>query len=322
MTSHPERAPEHVEEAPRRRGASSYLPVVALALLALIWGYNWTVMKVGLRYSQPFTFAALRNFLSAICLFLVLVAMGKPLRPKAVGLTLLLGLFQTTGFVGLIFWALETGGAGKTAVLTYTMPFWLLLMAWVVLGDRLRGLQWIAVGLALIGLLLILAPWQLRGVAASLLAIGGGFSWAASAVVAKVLNKRHAVDLLSLTAWQMLLGSLPFLLIVALTYTRAPLWTGSFIWALAYNVVFANSIAWVLWLYVVRSLPAGSAGIGTLAIPVVGVLSAWLQLGERPGPSEAAGMALVVAALGLITLREVAMGRRATPRLLSPAPHD
>jgi drug/metabolite transporter (DMT)-like permease len=308
------------EEAPPRGGASSHLPVVCLGLLALIWGYNWVVMKVGLRYAQPFTFASLRNFLSAVGLFVILAALRRPLRPKAFGLTLLVGLLQTTGFVGLTFWALETGGTGKIAVLTYTMPFWLLLMAWVVLGERLRGFQWVAVGLAFAGLFLILAPWQLRGVAASLLAIAGGFSWAASAVVAKTLHKRHTVDLLSLTAWQMLLGSLPLLLIAALTYTRAPVWTASFIWALAFNVVFANAIAWVLWLYVVRSLPAGNAGVGTLAIPVIAVLSSWLQLGERPGLGEAAGMALVVLALCIISLREVVLGRRAAGPLLVSAP--
>jgi len=130
-------------------------------LLALIWGYNWVVMKIGLRYVQPFTFASLRNLLSAVGLFVILAAMRKPLRPKAFGLTVLVGLLQTTGFVGLTFWALETGGTGKIAVLTYTMPFWLLLMAWVVLGERLRGFQWLAVGVAFAGLFLILAPWQL-----------------------------------------------------------------------------------------------------------------------------------------------------------------
>ena len=311
---------DHIGGAPRR-SAPPHLPVVCLGLLALIWGYNWVVMKIGLRYVQPFTFASLRNLLSAVGLFVILAAMRKPLRPKAFGLTVLVGLLQTTGFVGLTFWALETGGTGKIAVLTYTMPFWLLLMAWVVLGERLRGFQWLAVGVAFAGLFLILAPWQLRGVAASLLAVAGGFSWAASAVVAKVLNKRHTVDLLSLTAWQMLLGSLPLLVIAALTYTRAPVWTASFIWALAYNVIFGNALAWVLWLYVVRSLPAGSAGVGTLAIPVIAVISAWLQLGDRPGPGEALGMALVCLALCIISLREVVLGRRRSgPLVLSASP--
>ena len=60
-------------------------------------------------------------------------------------------------------WALHGEGAGKTAILTYTMPFWLLLMAWVFLGERLKGFQWVAVAVALAGLILVLAPWEMKG---------------------------------------------------------------------------------------------------------------------------------------------------------------
>ena len=286
-------------------GISGYLPLLALALLALIWGYNWVVMKQGLRYSQPFTFAALRSFLGAVTLFMLLPILRKPLRPKALGLTLALGLLQTTGFVGLVMWALVSGGAGKTSVLVYTMPFWLLLMAWIVLGERLHDLQWVAVGAAFCGLILILAPWHLKGGFSSFLAVAGGFCWAASAVVAKILRRRHEVDLLSLTAWQMLLGSLPLILIAVLAAHGTPVWSGTFIWALAFNVILANAVGWVLWLYFLHKLPAGRAGIGSLAAPVIGVLAAWIQLGERPGPSEAVGMALVVGALILMTVRAI-----------------
>jgi drug/metabolite transporter (DMT)-like permease len=300
----------------RRASSRRYLPLLALATLAIIWGYNWVVMKIGLRYSQPFTFAALRTVIAALCLFALMPLLKRSLRPRALGLTIVVGVLQTTGFVGLIFWALESGGAGKTSVLTYTMPFWLLLMAWAVLGERLRGVQWVAVGLALAGLILILTPWRLHGVTSSLLAVGGGVCWAASSVAAKLLHRRHAVDLLSLTAWQMLLGSLPLVLIALLTYTHAPAWTSTFILAVLFNALLGNALAWFLWLYIVRSLPAGLAGIGSLATPIIGVLSSWAQLGERPGVSEAAGMALIIGGLLLVTLREVRAVRRASPEPL------
>jgi hypothetical protein len=76
---------------------SRRLAVPALFVLALIWGYNWVVMKVGLAYSQPFTFATLRTFLGAVVLFLLLVVLRRPLRPRALGLTAALGLLQTGG---------------------------------------------------------------------------------------------------------------------------------------------------------------------------------------------------------------------------------
>ena len=122
------------------------LGVLALVVLGPIWGYGWVATKVALGYSPPLAFAALRVALSIPCLFLVLVVARRSLRPPAVGYTLVIGLLQTTAFVGLIVWALALGGAGKVAVLTYTMPFWLLLLAWAFLGERLRGMQWVAVG--------------------------------------------------------------------------------------------------------------------------------------------------------------------------------
>jgi drug/metabolite transporter (DMT)-like permease len=281
------------------------LAALALLLLALVWGYNWVLLKIGLRYTQPFTFAALRTFLGAVVLFMLLPVLRRPLRPRAFALTALLGVLQTTGFVGLLTWALQNGGAAKTSILTYTMPFWLLLMAWVVLGERLKGFQWIAVGMALCGLVLILTPWHLRGGLSELLAVGGALFWAASAVVAKILRKRHEIDLLSLTAWQMLLGSLPLIAIALVTWSGPPVWSGTFVIVLIYNALFGNALAWILWLYILHALPAGTAGLGTLLTPVLGVASAWIQLGERAGVSEGLGMLAIVGALVLVTLREI-----------------
>jgi drug/metabolite transporter (DMT)-like permease len=217
--------------------------VLALALLALIWGYNWVVMKIGLEYAQPFTFSALRTFLGALSLFALLLVLRRPLRPPPLGYTIVIGLLQTTGFVGLLMWALDSGGAGKTSVLTYTMPFWLLLLAWAFLGERLRGVQWLAVALALAGLVLVIEPWHLQGAFSSALAVAGGFCWAASAVVVKRLQARQEVDILSLTTWQMLFGSLPLVLIATLTWQGGPEWTTQFVLALVYNVILANALA-------------------------------------------------------------------------------
>ena len=310
--SEAERNEDRRAEAPRGAAAARGrdLGAAALILLALIWGCNWVVMKIGLGYAQPFAFAALRTFLGALSLFLLLIVLRRSLRPQAVGFTIVIGLLQTTGSVGMLMWALQSGGAGKTSVLTYTMPFWLLLLAWAFLGERLRGTQWLAVGLALAGLLLVLSPWRLQGAFSSVLALAGAASWASSAIVVKTLQKRQDVDLLSLTTWQMLFGSLPLILIALLTSHGGPEWSAPFIWALVYNVTLGNALAWLLWLFALRRLSAGAAGLGTLATPVIGVTAAWLQLEERPTAGEAAGMALIVAALAVVTVRGLLAARR------------
>jgi len=300
----------------KQAARSRDLGVLALVLLGPIWGYGWVATKVALGYSQPLTFAALRLVLTALCLFLVLIVTRRPLRPPPLGWTTVIGLLQTTAFVGLVMVALHSGGAGKVAVLTYTMPFWLLLLAWGFLGERLRGVQWAAVVLSLAGLLLVVAPWQIQGLMSSVLTVAGGFAWAASALVVKLMQRKHHVDVISLTTWQMAIGALPLILIAALTYSGGPEWTAGFVWGLAYTVIFANAVAWVLWLYALRTLSAGAAGLGTLAIPVVGVVAAWLQLGEVPTLVEGIGMALIVGALAVLAARGLAAGRR------RPSPAD
>ena len=297
---------------------SHVLAFAALTVLAVMWGYSWVVMKVALHYAEPFTFSAIRMFLGAVSLFAVIVVLRRPLRPRALGLTAVLGLLQTTTFCGLTAWAVKYAGAGKASVLVYIMPFWLLLLAWIVLGERLRGLQWWAITLAFCGLIFILSPWKLRGgILGDVMAIVGGFSWAASAVVAKLLRARHDVDLLSLTAWQMLLGSIPLVIVAAITTSRSPIWSGSFIAALLYHILLSNALGWYLWLFVLHKLPAGVAGMGSLMTPVIGVTSAWLQLGEGPGIWEGLGMLLIIAALALLSGRELLRKRRIRPPALT-----
>lgn len=154
----------------------------------------------------------------------------------------------------------------------------------------------------MLGLTLVLEPWHLHtSLLSKALALFAGIAWALSAVLMKRLRRSTEVDLLSFTAWQMLLGSLPLILIAAQVPAPPIQWNAYFIGALFYNVLPAGALAWVLWMYVLQRLPAGTASLGTLAIPVVGVLAAWWELGERPGMYEAAGMLTIGIGLGLLT---------------------
>ena len=277
--------------------------VAALAVLTVIWGYNWVVMKVALEYSGPFVFAALRTFLGGACLLLLLLLARKPFWPKRAARAMWLGLFQTTLFIGLVCWALVSGHAGKSAVLAYTMPFWVILLAPLFLHERLRGMQWLAVLLAFAGLMLIFAPWHhAPDLFSSVLALLAGMAWGISVIVAKRTPVQGTWELLSLTGWQMLFGSLPLIVVALWVPSPAIRWTPAFDWALFYNVVPANALAWALWLFVVGRLSATLSGLASLAAPIVGVLTGWLQLGEVPSAADSLGMLLVFAALGLLPL--------------------
>src|SRR5512135_359595 len=143
------------------RSEGRWLPVIALVVLSLIWGYTWVLAKQALAYAPPFAFAAARCVGGALSLFLALKLLGRRVALVAPGQTLAIGLAQVTGFMALQTWALVEGGPGKTAVLIFTMPIWTLILGWPILGERIRGPQWLAAASTLIGLLLIIEPWNM-----------------------------------------------------------------------------------------------------------------------------------------------------------------
>jgi drug/metabolite transporter (DMT)-like permease len=266
--------------------------LAALAFIALVWGYNWVVMKEAMRYASPFEFLSWRFAIAMLCLFGTLVALGRPLRLTHVPAVLWIGLLQTTATFGLTTWALVSGAAGKSAVLAYTMPFWVTLFAWPLLANRPSPAQWSALGIALAGLLLLIGP-ALRPGVPELLALASGI------VITKRLTTRHRVDVLALSAWQTLLGG-GALIALALAFPGAPTqWSPYLVFAVLFNGIVVSALCWFLWFWVLGKLDAGTASLGTLAVPVLGVLLGVLELGERPSALEWSGIALVVAALAL-----------------------
>lgn len=279
--------------------------ILALAALALLWGYNWVVMKIATAYAPPFEFAALRLLGGACVLFLALAILRKPLRPQRPWAFFWIGIFQSGAFVALATWAVLDAGAGKIAVLSYTMPLWVALAGWPLLGERLRATQIAALGTAVVGIVLILDFWDARGsLFADGIALVAGVSWAAGVIVSKRVQRTGTVDMLGLTAWQMLFGGIGVGIVALVVPEHATHWTGAYVAALAYNIVLASALAYFLWVFVLQHLSARDASMGTLANPVVGIIAAWLQLGERPGALEAAGMGLVVLALALLALQQ------------------
>ncbi|MFA9597139.1 DMT family transporter [Citrobacter telavivensis] len=288
-------------------GKGNPLAIGGLILLTLIWSYSWIFMKQVTSYIGAFDFTALRCIFGTLLLFIVLLLRGRGLRPTPFKYTLAIALLQTCGMIGLAQWALMSGGAGKVAILTYTMPFWVVILAALFLGERLRRLQYAAIMIAAIGLLLVMQPWQLNyaSLKSALLAILSGVSWGASAIVAKRMYARHPrIDLLSLTAWQMLYAAL--VMSVVAWWVPQPVvdWQPIVFWALAYSAILATALAWSLWLFVLRNLPASIASLSTLAVPVCGVLFSWWLLGEKPGPVEGGGIVLIVLALAIVSRKK------------------
>ena len=275
--------------------------VLALVGTILLWGYSWIVMKQVLAYAGPFDFAALRYLIGAAILFAALKLSGQSLRPPPLLPMILIGLCQTAAFQGLEQWALVSGGAGHVALLAYTMPFWAVLLAWLLLGDKPTGRHWAGLALAAIGLLCIIAPWHSLGSALSTtLAVAGGIAWAAGTVLSKRMFQTHAPSVLNLTAWQMLVGGVALGIVALAVPQRSIEWNWPFIGGLAYSAVLGSSLAWWLWSIVLKRLPTTVASVSSLGVPIVSVLLAWLILHEQPSAMEWVGIVFVL--LGLVSV--------------------
>ena len=281
------------------RPASSRAAWIGLLILTVVWSLNWSVMKVAMRDSGPFTFSALRYVIGTLVLFALLALRRNALKPTPWLPTIVIGLMQTTAFQALAQWALVSGGAGKTALLAYTMPFWVVPLAWWWLHDKPGPRRWFCIAIAAAGFICVVEPWRPLGEPRSImLALLAGLAWAIATVLSKRLFQQHPdVTPLRLTAWQMLVGTLGLVVLMSLSHERAVAWTGTYIAALLYNGLLSSGVCWVLWALVVQKLSANAAGLTSLAVPVAGVLFAWGLLHERPSGPEWIGIVLIGVAL-------------------------
>ena len=283
----------------------------ALIVLSLAWGYTWVLAKQGLAYAPPFAFAAQRCVGGALALFLALKLLGRPLHLVAPGKTLGIALVNVAAFLTFQTWALVEGGAGKTAVLNYTMPIWTLLMAWPFLGERIRGVQWLAAACALAGLTLIIGPWSMQAsLLSKLLGLMAAVSWAIGTILIKRLQSRCKVDLISLTAWQLLMGAVPLVLLAVVVPDRSTVWSAPYIGILAFTSIVSTALCWWLWIYILDRAPAWEASLSVLGTPVVALLSSRLLLGEEFRVIEVLGMLMIGVGLCLLSLISWMASRR------------
>lgn len=296
-----------------------WLPLIALAVLSLTWGYTWVLAKQGLVYAPPFAFAAERCVGGALSLLLALKLMGRPIRLIAPGPTLGIALTQVAGFMVFQTWALVEGGPGKTAVLIFTMPIWTLLMAWPILGERVRGKQWLAALSTLTGLIMIIEPWDNHSsLFSKFLGLVAAIFWATGTILIKRLRGREQVDLLSLTTWQMLLGAIPLVILAWIVPERPTEWTLPFIGILGFMSVASTALCWWLWIYILDRVPAWEASLSVLGTPVVAIFSSRLMVGEEFKALEIGGMLLIGSGLALLSLLGWAASRRNPVHKLAP----
>jgi len=282
--------------------------------VVVIWGLNFVVMKLGLQTLSPMMLGALRFAAASLPLLLFVPRPQLPWR-----YILAYGAAQGVGQFGLLFLGLQLGmTAGMASVVMQTQAFFTLLMAVTVLGEPARRAQWLGLGIAFAGLLLIAGSHGQGALQMTLagfvLTLGAAFMWAVSNLVARKAAQAGAYEPFPFIVWSSAVPVLPFLALSAwidgpghMAQQLAAFDTRALL-AVLYLALLATLLAYSLWTRLLQRHPAGRVTPFSLLVPVVGLLAAMVFLGEQPAPLQWAGTLAVLG--GMLVNQYGGLGRR------------
>jgi drug/metabolite transporter (DMT)-like permease len=274
-----------------------------LLVTAFAWGLNWPVMKLLMREWPPFSFRIIAGGGAILLLFGIAQAQGDALRPRPDQW----GRLVIASFLNVSAWSLVAPlslfwlDASEAAIIAYTMPVWATVLAWPFLGERPTPLRLAGLALGFAGVALLLAGQLVAAPAAQFWAkLPGAFFITLTALMfasGTVFTKRFPLQMAAvpIVAWQLLFGLSPVVL-VGLAFEHID-WSRITLlgWGcLIYVGAIAQVLAYLAWFRALKRLPASTASIGSLLVPVIGVLSSGLLLGEPLGARHFASLALTL----------------------------
>jgi drug/metabolite transporter (DMT)-like permease len=280
------------------------LQLAGVAVVTVVWGLNWPVMKLGVTEYPPFSFRTLSMWLGLPVLWSIIRAMQVPLAiPRAHWREV-----AVLTFTNMIVWhtlvmvAVPLLSSGRAAILGYTMPVFSAVWGMALFGQRLAGRQWLGLGAAAGGVVLLL--WHELGVMAGRpLGVAGMLVAAAVWALGTQQMRRSAVPAPTLAIiWWMTLASTLWLSLLALVFEHDR-WSepGGGAWfAILYNAVLIFGTVQPVWLLLARQLPPIASTLSVMLIPVIGIASGALWLGEPLHWQDFAAMALMLAAIASV----------------------
>ena len=294
------------ESKPTARARIAPAGLMFLAITSVGWGFNWPVTKYQLGELPPLTLRGVTGVIGAALLATLALGRGQSLHvarelwPRL----MLAALLNVTGWMVLMGLALLWLPASEAALIAYTMPVWASLIAWPVLGERPTLMRTIALVMAFAGLAAIMGG---NGIAASaaklpgiLMALAGAIGFA----LGTVLTKKLPIQLspIPAAAWQIGLGCFPVAVVgLCIETTHLDRVTQLGWWLLVYSTLIQFCIAYVSWFAALARLPASVAAIGTMAVPVIGVVASAVALHEPLGVTQIVALVFTLAGVVLAT---------------------
>ena len=289
--------------------------LVLMVVLTLVWGTNWPLFKYAVAEISVWTFRAVAVLLAGVALLTVARARGLSLRiPREYWRTICIGTFFY-----LVIWNIASTYAavlipsGQAAVLGFTMPLWSALISWAVLGERLAGRVALAVLLGGAAVVLLMVPGieaYARAPLGFALGLGAGLGWAIGTLVLK--RGKVVVNALVLTGWQLLIAAVPTT-VGAIALAEGPWFMPSWqtIVVVAYIALVPMSIGNAAWFSIVGMLPVNIAGLSSVMVPMVAMVSGAIVHGEPLGLLQWAAMLCCVVSLSLVLLKPAGAAAKA-----------
>ena len=275
---------------------------------ASIWGGMYVVSKVVLEIIPPFTLVTLRLLLGAFTLTIVLLFRGFPsISRKQVLQVLGVGFIGYGISLSLQFWGTKLSTAANGSLVTSATPAFVLLFAWLLLGEKITGRRMWALILATLGVIAVIDPSSAQLdpdlFLGNLFLIGAAITWALYSVLVRKVTQTTDVLLFSFIAF---LGGLPVSIpasVWELTKVQIGTITPGVVGGVLFLGIISTALAMVLWNTAFALVNAGLASLTFFAQPVVGTLLGWFFLGESITPLFILGGILIGAGI-IISSRE------------------
>ena len=274
-------------------------------LLAFAWGGNWIAVAIGVHGEPPWSLRFLGSSLGALTLIAAAWLTGHSLRvPRGERVHVMVaGFLNVACFQIFSAFAQLNGATSRVVIVTYSMPIWTTIMSRFLLGERLDAVRGLAIALCVAGLAILVWPLFAHGIPSTvLLGLACAWSWGGATVYLKWV--KSTVPPLATAAWQLVFG---FLFIAAGTFVfeGLPRVTGlSFeVWAaILFMGIIGTGFAHFLWWSIAGRLSPITASIGSLLVPVIGVVASTVMLHERPTANDIAGFVLIFSAAACVLL--------------------
>jgi len=294
------------QEAPAATDTVTNGARVLVVLMGAGWGINWIASRVILEELSPWSLRAAGVGLGMVALFVAAALSRTPLSvPRGARLKLIVAAFFNVGIFNVLSaYSQVYGTTSRAVVIAYSMPIWASVLARFVLKEKLTGVKLAALALCALGLVILIGPLVEHGLPlGALFALASAWLWATGTIFLKAAQ--IPMPTLAATVWQLFLG---WLMIVAgmLVFhglpQPAPVSTSTLLW-IGYNGLIGMGLIYFVWFVVVDKLPTMTASIGTLLVPVVGVIGSAVIIGERPNLTDTIGFALIFAAAATVLLQ-------------------